>query len=614
MKTGLTAILLARLRSLLTAAEKDGGKKSAIFWFCLSLVCASLFSIRGIDGALEHKYVIQDDARQHVFWMQRFTDPELFPDDLIANYYQAVAPSGYSSLYRIAAAAGIDPISFSKILPILLGLITTVYCFGFAIEMLPVPFAGFLSALFLNQLLWSHDDLVSATARAFLYPLFLAFLYYLARRKFVPCLVAVALQALFYPSIAFISAGVLAFRLIAWKGKRPALTRDKFSLWLCASGLAAIAIALLFYASKSSGFGDVITASAARQMPEFYAGGRVGFFRSDLLVYWTRGLYSGLLPGYVPELLWSAALLPVLLFYKSRIALSRKVTGEISILGQVVISSLFFFFAAHALLFRLYLPSRYTQHSFRVVLSVAAAVSLVIILDAVLGWAAGGKDDRLPLRPIIGFALTAVFLYSLGTTSIALPDVPQRRFKVGKETALYDYFAQQPKDVVIASLAEEAENIPSFSARTVLVAREYALPYHLGYYNQLRERAVDLINAQYSPDINDVKLFIEKHGVGLIVVDKKAFEPGYAKSNRLIQQFLPELARREEATPSALAGVMKRCVVFETEKLIVIDASLVLSGIRQLSVFTQDSGLRTQDYINAPLYASARVAVASLYR
>jgi hypothetical protein len=579
MQTGLTLTPLARLRNLLTTPQKGGGRISLIIWFCLSIVCAGLFGLRGMDGAFEHRYVIQDDARQHVFWMQRFTDPALFPDDLIANYYQAVAPTGYSTLYRVAAAAGIDPVRFSKILPVLLGLITTAYCFGLAMRILPVPFAGFLSSLFLNQALWSHDDLVSATARAFLYPLFLAFLYYLTRRKFIPCLAAVALQALFYPSIAFIAAGVLAIRLLAWEGKRPLLTRDKFNFWLCATGLAAIAITLLFYASKSSGFGEVITAAVARQMPEFYAGGRVSFFRNDNLFYWTRGVYSGLLPGYVPVLFWAAVLLPVLLFYKSRVALARKVTGACAVLAQVVASSLLFFFAAHALLFRLYLPSRYTQHSFRIVLSVSAAVSLVIILDAALGWAARGKDGQLPLRPIVGFALTAALLYSLVATSIALPDVPQRRFRVGKESALYDFFAQQPKDVVIASLTEEADNIPSFSARPVLVAREYALPYHLGYYNQMRERAVDLINAQYGADINDVKRFIEKHRVGLIVVDKRAFEPGYAKSNRLILQFSPDLARREEATPSALAGVMNRCVVFETEKLIVIDAACV-AGIK----------------------------------
>ena len=52
---------------------------------------------------------MQDDARQHVFWMQRFIDSELFPHDLIADYFQSVAPTGYTTLYRIAAALGSIP-------------------------------------------------------------------------------------------------------------------------------------------------------------------------------------------------------------------------------------------------------------------------------------------------------------------------------------------------------------------------------------------------------------------------------------------------------------------------------------------------------------------------
>jgi hypothetical protein len=45
----------------------------------------------------------------------------------------------------------------------------------------------------------------------------------------------------------------------------------------------------------------------------------------------------------------------------------------------------------------------------------------------------------------------------------------------------------------------------------------------------------------------------------------------------LIQQFSPDLARRDDVTASALSGVMKDCTVFETESLIVIDAARVLT-------------------------------------
>lgn len=558
-------MLIDRLTSLFVIPQERTTSAVLLIWFSLSLVCALLFGLRGMDGALEQKYIIQDDARQHVFWMQRFTDPELFPDDLIANYYQTVAPSGYTFLYRIGAAAGIDPIRLSKILPILLGLITTAYCFRFTLHVLPVPFAAFLSSLLLNQAIWSRDDIVSATARAFLYPLFLAFLYYLARRKFIPCLVALTLQALFYPSIAFVSAGILALGLIAWRGKRPAITSDKFALWLTATGLAAIVIVLAFYASKTSGFGEVISASQARQMPEFQTGGRVSFFRDDYLFYLTRGIYSGLLPGHIPELLWSAVLFPALFYFKSRLPLLTKI-NKLSILAQVMISSTFLFVAAHAVLFRLYLPSRYTQHTFRIVLCIVAAITIVTILDALI----------IDSRVIIGMAITAALIVALVIGSISLPDIPQRRFRIGKDVAFYDFLTAQPKETVIATLDDEADNIPSFTRRSVLVAREYALPYHLRYYSQLRERAIDLINAQYSRDLGEVKRFIEKHRVDLMVVDKKAFEPVYAKRNRLIQQFLPELAERNDPATSALSSVMKEYAVFETERLIVVDAARIL--------------------------------------
>ena len=310
-------------------------------------------------------------------------------------------------------------------------------------------------------------------------------------------------------------------------------------------------------------------------MAEFQAGGRVSFFRDDYLFYLTRGIYSGLLPGHIPELLWSAVLFPVLFLFKSRLPLLTK-TGKLSILARVTISSIFLFVAAHAVLFRLYLPSRYTQHTFRIVLCIVAAISLVTILDAVFRWATRGKEDGIHLRAIIGMTITAALIILLVTNSISLPDIPQRRFRIGKEAAIYDFLAGQPKDSVIATLDDDADNIPSFSARTVLVAREYALPYHLRYYSQLRERAVDLIDAQYARDLNEVKRFIEKHGVDFIVVDKKAFEPGYAKRNRLIQQFMPELAERDDLTSSALSNVMRECAAIETERLIVVDAARIL--------------------------------------
>ncbi len=186
-------------------------------WFLLSLFVALIYSSLALQEGFSDDYIVQDDARQHVFWMARFVDPSLFPNDLIADYFQSVAPVGYSNLYRLASALGIHPFVFNKSLPLILDIITTSYCFLFSLQLFPIPFAGFLSSLFLNQYLWLRDDLVSATPTAFIYPFLMAFLYYLVKRLPLPLWIAIALLGLFYPQGLLITSGVLVFNAILKK-------------------------------------------------------------------------------------------------------------------------------------------------------------------------------------------------------------------------------------------------------------------------------------------------------------------------------------------------------------------------------------------------------------
>ena len=171
-------MLTKSLHRFLTAPTANKSSPQMIFWLSLSLTFAAIYSILALKRAFSGEYVVQDDARQHVFWMRRFLDADLFPNDLIANYFQSIAPPGYSTVYQIPAFVGIDPLVLSKLLPLVLGLLTTIYCFGVCVQLLPVPITGFIGALLLNQNLWMQDGLISATPKAFLYPLFLSFLYY----------------------------------------------------------------------------------------------------------------------------------------------------------------------------------------------------------------------------------------------------------------------------------------------------------------------------------------------------------------------------------------------------------------------------------------------------
>ncbi|HBB35194.1 MAG TPA: hypothetical protein DC064_26230, partial [Cyanobacteria bacterium UBA9273] len=352
------------------------------FWFSLSLIFAALYGLLALQQAFSSEYIIQDDARQHVFWMRRFLDSSLFPDDLIADYFQSVAPLGYSTIYKIMAAVGIDPVSFSKIIPLLLGLVMTGYCFGISMELFPIPLAGFIASLLLNQNLWMQDGLISGTPKAFVLPIMLAFLYYLLRRSLLGVGMAIAFLGLFYPSLVFVCGALLILQLGKFDRGWPYLSQNRRDYSFCLTSLGVAFVILLPYALSSSEFSPVLTATQARALPEFLPQGRIRFFVDDPWSFWLHGRSGiGLAAALTPPLIYSGLLLPILLNYPTRFPLTKQVTGKIIVLPQLLLASGLIFLAAHALLFKLHLPSRYTQHSLRIVVALAAGIVLSVIID-----------------------------------------------------------------------------------------------------------------------------------------------------------------------------------------------------------------------------------------
>lgn len=584
-------MLIKRLQQFFTALAANKSSPQMIFWFSLSLTFAAIYGILALKRAFSGEYVVQDDARQHVFWMRRFLDADLFPHDLIANYFQSIAPLGYSTVYQIGAFVGIDPLICSKLLPLVLGLLTTIYCFGVCVQLLPVPITGFIGALLLNQNLWMQDGLISATPKAFLYPLFLAFLYYLLRRSLIPCLVAIALLGLFYPSLIFVCAGILIlqlFRLDKFRLRSP----NRRDYLFCAAGLGVAILVLSPYALNSSTFGPVITATQARTLPEFLLGGRASFFNdTDPWEFWFNASRSGirLPPALMPPLVYAGFVLPILLRYPSRFPLSKRVSAGIIILPQLILASLAMFFAAHALLFKLHLPSRYTQHSLRIVMVTAAAIALTLLLDGVFATIKDIQKTSLAtppfLREVGAIASCFLLISTLVLYPITLKSFLWTGYVVGGVPELYKFFQQQPKDILIASLADEANNLPTFSQRSILVGSEYAIPYHQGYYREFRKKTIELIQAQYSQDLTDVQQLIEKYGIDFWLLDQNAFTPSYLASDRWISQYQPlateAYTQMQQGNSPALSKITERCSIFTTKSFIVLQANCIKEELKE---------------------------------
>lgn len=551
-----------------------------------------------LQKGLAQNYIVQDDVRQHLIWMQRLADPELFKNDLIVNYFQSVAPWGYYTLYKVLISVlGIQPIILTKVIPIFLGGLTTLYCFFLSFQILPIPFGGFLSCTLLNQLLWLDDSLVSATPRAFLYPLFLALLYYITQESILLMSVALILLGLFYPQLVLVSFVLFGLKLLGLRRNgtlrfanstlqlsQPSSIFRQQSRRLCCFGLGISVVIIFLYAVKISEFSPIISANAARQLSEFGGAGNSAFFYGDFWQFWLWGQRSGLLPQdlFKPLLIIFGLSLPVLISFPEQFPLTKRLQPSFNLILQVLVASFSLFFAAHFLLFRLHLPSRYTHHTLRICLALAASVSLCVVIDRFFQYLSQVQISRTKLAILRISSVLILALIGL-INPVFWQGFPRSNYVKGHAPDLYAFFVQQPQETLIASISREADNFPIFAKRAIWFGWEYAVPYHQGYYQPIQLRATEFIQAQYSPEIRPMQDLIQAHQIDFVVIDRDAFQPEYLLKNPWLRQWYHSLGKEiqqmtQQGQTIAVERFSQKCSVQQTEKLMVLDGKCLLSA------------------------------------
>jgi hypothetical protein len=556
-------------------------------WLSLSLLVALYFGLISLAHASSQDYIVQDDARLHIVWLQQFVDPGLFGDDLIAHYYQTIQAAGFKGVYWIAAQLGVEPLLLAKLLPTGLALLTTGFLFRLTLYLLPAPACGFCTTLLLNQNIWLKDDLISATPRAFVYPLLTAFLYALVQRSFWFTLSTIALMGLFYPQLVLVQLGILSVRWIS-----PGAESRQHWLWL-ASVLVAMATILPFQHQVVQQFGSLLTATQMQQMPEFGLHGRRQYFGVDPLSFLFRGA-SGLRLPLFPPMLWLSLGLPLLwrrIQHSAQLPTLQLLSqsppawgnlSSINLLAQTLIASIGTFGLAHLLFPKLYLPSRYTFYSCRIVMALAAGIVLYFCLETGRRWLwrQQGWLNR------IGVGLLGLF----GAVVIGVPALPGlflpvQGWVVGQYPQIYRFLATQPQQTLVASLSREVDNVPAFSQRSVLISRELALPYHPLFYDIMQQRSRDLLRAHYSPQLSDVQAVLQTYGIDYVLIDQQFATPDY-----LLQQdwllhssfqsiVLAVIEQLRQSTVPALTQVINRCQAVSEDNLILVKAACI-NGIK----------------------------------
>jgi hypothetical protein len=326
-------------------------------------------------------------------------------------------------------------------------------------------------------------------------------------------------------------------------------------------------------------------------MSEFSRGGRTGFFSNNPWTFWVKGSRSGLLPEpLIPPLLLAGLLLPLVEAGRRRLPLASHLLPGLRPFLQVLLASLGAFVLAHLTLFRLYFPSRYTETTVSVLLALASGVVAAVALEAVHRQATRpgrGRAWRTWAARFSAAGLVALLLVFPWLPTGSGGDFPVTRYSIGREPALYAFFASQPKDVLIASLADVADDLPTFARRSVLVGEEYALPLHPAYYHQVQRRATELIEAQYADDPATLSGVLERYGIDFWIVHRAAFTPGHLERNRWIGRFPAAAAEARAALQRGrvplLARLIPRCEALRVSSYVVLDADCLARDSARLA-------------------------------
>ncbi len=574
--------MIARLYRLIGEGCSEGGRTGP--WLALGLLAASIPGAKALLQAFAGPYVVQDDARQYVAWMARFDDAALFQGDLIADYFGTVTPLGFTAIYWGAVKLGFDPMVFNKLLGPALGLLSALLAFRLAVRLVPAPMAGFVAAALLSIDIWLTSSLASGTPRAFVYPLFLAFLLAVMRRSSAGTAAIIALQGLFYPPIALVSAAVLGLRLLRWR-RGPRLTMAPAELVLSGAGLLMAAVVLAPFAFKTGIYGPALTLAEAKGLPAFQLGGRTSFFEENLWHFYSCGRRPGYLPNewgcetifagapilavsYITALAAAVWALPIWLWRKGR--------QGAGVLVVAMVASTVLFLAAHALLFDLYLPSKYSQQPLRMITAVALGAAIASVLASAV------KRTRWRGAALNGVALLVIALLIF---PLVYARIPKTHYVESQMPGVHAFLEGQPKDALVASLMGEADSLPAFSRRPVLVANEFMIPYSRGYARLFDRRARAFIRAHYSPDPAPLGDLIAGYGVDLILIEERSFRVPDMERSWWARHYPvaaeAALAVIDRGEKPALMGFIESCSIFEDKSAAVLSAACILERLRK---------------------------------
>ncbi len=484
-------------------------KKSLINALLFSLILALIVEHRVFTDAM----AINDDVRNQIYWMGRFINPNYFANDYIASYLtqpSMISPI-FSWIYQLGSLI-VDPKLISQYLPFPIITLTTYFLFKFTETHAGPRYAYWICFTF-NLYIWAMNYIAGGLPRSSFYLLFFAFLWLMTIRSRLWLPVCLALQALCYPTVCFMSIIILATETLA-KRYNPKAT-------LIAISSATLVLYFRYFYHRNHSFGELINFSETIKLPECFIDGRrcvIMLPYSVTQINSNPEILLSLVSKLAPYALAGIIILSLAYLLINKLLLSKvKYQAQPSYLWTSTYISIALFIIAHIILFYLYLPHRYI------------AYTLPLIPIFFIGTWFYQAEELYKNKPIIIKLLTLTALLLMATQA------DDDLIRVNKqERQVLQYLSSTPINSLIVASTRFASNIPAFAYRSVLVSSETDIPFHKGYYEEIKRRLVAQEKIYSSTNINEIKQIAKQYGVDYIVLNNKE---NYPTLNQLTKVF-----------------------------------------------------------------------------
>lgn len=572
------------------------------------LVACALVAVL-INRRLLHADVFEGDAFVHQYWMWHWRDPQLFNDQLTHDLRESSRyPLGYQALFWVGTQLA-SPIVFGEWTGVALMAGSGWLVYRIARDHSAWrPAAWLAAALFLA--LYDIHRFSGGFSRAFVQPVvLLTVLLALRRRPLLAALVAGG-GALFYPPAAVLAVGVLLVGALGWRDGRPLIDRRRALFAAVSVGVALLCVLGPQVVDGASP--QVLTAAQARRYPEFGASGTLHFFTSSTLEYLRQNR-----SGFDLRVSGSVVVIAGLALLLGRPANLRLLRGPVL---AMPIAALGAYVVAQLVLFRLYLPHRYTYPLvafFPIAIGVAllptwtalwgrrrwtVAVGAAVLGAPILVAAAAVHLFPLgPMQPLRGIdAGRAVAIAALTAALAAAAMLGLLRFGGARRPALaallcgltllgvlvvvpdhsaagwtcaegptVRYLAGLPKDAVIAGDPLDLNCLPATTRRAVVISTQLAPSYETSYFLEGRARMFAALAATYGTSTRAIADLGRRYGATVLWVRRDAIQAavdGHGRWTTRAEPFRSFVARTlaaDAGTPPAALHLPAACRRFQ---------------------------------------------------